>query len=243
MKRYLILILTALIMNSCYYGFYNRKPKTTTKKIRLEKNYNPERLFTYENKSSVTYLDIQDIIGLLNKKLNDSKLCEQKRLKYQSLVDKLNSTRNDGFDIYPAMNPELLKESLPEFDSTKTGYAPLDFYTRGLGMDLTSKKWIPPYGFEPQFVDTLNADRYEGFYEWIITDLILKGKAQVLRKSDNEYQDYVIFEVVDFRDGHGGESLLYKDKKIFMNVDVYSDIVMPDFECMDSTEINNYWGY
>ncbi len=231
------------MMNSCYYGFYNRKPKTKTKKIRLEKNFNPDRLFTYENKSSVTYLDIQDIIGLLNRKIADSKLCEQKRLKYKALVDRLSSAENNGFDIYPAMNPELLKESLPEFDTTKTGYAPLDFYSRGLGMDVTSKKWIPPYGFSPTFTDTLEAVRYNGFYTWIISDLILKGKAQVLRKSDNEIQDYVIYEIVDFRDGHGGESLLYKDKKIFMNVDVYSDIVMPDFECMDSTEIKNYWGY
>lgn len=230
------------MMNSCYYGFYNRKPKTTTKKIRLEKKYNPDRLFTYENKSSVTYLDIQDIIGFLNKKLSDTKLCEQKRLKYKSLVDRLNSTENNGFDIYPAINPELLKESLPEFDTTKTGYASLDFYSRGLGMDLTSKKWIPPYGFEPFFVDTLNADRYDGLYDWIITALILKGKAQVLRKSDNEYQDYVIYEIVDFRDGHGGESLLYKDKRIFMNVDVYSDMILPDIECMDSTELEQ-WGF
>lgn len=240
MRKFLILISIALFMNSCYYGFYNRKPKTTTKKIGLERNYNPERLFTYENKSSVTYLDIQDIIKLLNKKLDDKKLCEQKRLKYNSLVDRLNATENNGFYVYAAMNPELLKKLLPEYDTTITGYVPMDFYSRGLGVDLTAENWIPPYGFEPIFVDTLNADRYERFYDWIITSLILKGKAQVLRKSDNEYQDYVIYEIVDFRDGHGGESLLYKDKKIFMNVDVYTDMILPDFECMDSTEIKQW---
>ncbi|MBK8806480.1 MAG: hypothetical protein IPO21_07505 [Bacteroidales bacterium] len=243
LRTFLILIFTALITNSCYYAFYNRKPKTTSIKIRLEKKHNTERLFTYENISSVTYLDIQDIIKLLNKKRNDSKLCEPKRIKYKALIDRLSLSDRNGFDIDPSTNPVLIKKWVPNFDTTKTGYAPLDFYSRGFGADLTSKKWIPRYGFEPIFVDTLCADRYNELYTWIITDLILKGKAQIFRKSDSTFQDFMIYEIEDFGDGHGGEDLLFRDKKFFMNVNVYSDIFMDDFECMDSTEMKNYWGY
>ena len=37
-------------------------------------------------------------------------------------------------------------------------------------------------------------------------------------------------ETEDFRDGHRGVGLLLKNKNIFMNVKIYYDIVMPDFE-------------
>jgi hypothetical protein len=220
---------------------YPRKPKTITRRINLEKSINPDRLFIYENKSSIIYLDIEDILRLLDNKLKDKSLCEQKQIKYKDLIIRLRKNKKNGFVIIPTMKSADFNKMVGDLDTVKTGYAPLDFYSRGLTFVVSNSQWIPPYGYVPHYSDTLNSIKYDGFYEWIVSDLILKGQASIYRKSENELQDFVIYEIVDFRDGHGGESLLFRDNKIFMNVDIYSDLVMPDFECMDSTEIKQ-WG-
>jgi hypothetical protein len=230
------------LVTSCYFGKYPKKPITTLQPIQLGSNRIPERLLTYENKGSITYLDINDIIRLVDSKLKDKSLCEQKRINYNKLLAGLKNNGKDGYVIIPTINPSSIKEMMSNMDTTKTGFAPLDFYTRLLGVDLNNAPWIPPYGYIPQFTDTLNSIKYDSFYDWITTELIIKGKAKIYRKSENKFQDTVYYEIVNFRDGHGGESLLFTDKKIFMNVKVYTDMIMPDFECMDSTELKaNGW--
>ena len=72
--------------------------------------------------------------------------------------------------------------------------------------------------------------------------MIVKGKATLIRKSNNEIEEKVIFRRVDLKDGHGLDDLLFTDEKYFFNVNLYSDIIFPDFECLENEEIKKWIG-
>ncbi|HNW98672.1 MAG TPA: hypothetical protein PKK00_09725 [Bacteroidales bacterium] len=241
-KQLIVSLVLACFLSSCVvYVLRSHKPKYITKKIKLNNKNQDDYFVTYENRSAIIYLYKHDVVKLLEHKLKNKKLCEQRQLKYNELLKKIIALDKNAFVIIPSDKLPEMHDFKIKFDTTKTAYAPLDYYAKSIAADI-NYNWIAPYGYVPQYTDTLNAVKFGDFYYWIAAQLILDGKAKVFRKEKKEFQDYVLFETVDFRDGHGGKSLLYDDKNIFLNVAVFTDMRGPDFECMDSTQIKKYWG-
>jgi hypothetical protein len=93
--------------------------------------------------------------------------------------------------------------------------------------------------FTPQFTDTTNTVFYANFPSWIISDMILKGKAKIFSKQKQKNQDFMYHKIV--RSGYGNsEAILFSYKSTFLTLKYMSDVVSPDFDCMDSTELKRY---
>jgi len=43
-----------------------------------------------------------------------------------------------------------------------------------------------------------------------VSNILLSGKALVYNKGADKFEENVVYEIVDFNDGHGGESLFLK---------------------------------
>jgi hypothetical protein len=235
MKKYGLVIMLIIFFFDLGFSQLNPTIYQKTKKIKLS-NIESKAYLAFENYSSIIYLDKRNVIDNLRKHLNNKMLCELRRLNYNKILQRLNSSDSCFFIIEPTMSPEILSTfgGLPNLD-TITGYQPLDYYAERLQMNI-SKDYIPPYGFRIE-IDTLGKSHLYKYYTWMISELVLNGKAKIYNKEDKKYEKIVYFKVVRF-EGHGGETLLFSNKKPFYSVDTYSDIILPDFECGD-----NYEGY
>lgn len=101
------------------------------------------------------------------------------------------------------------------------------------------KNFIEPYGFH-SIIDTLGKSEIKELKNWMISELCIDGKCLVLDKRNNKLVDSIYYEIIDFKDGHGGESLNFADKKPFFNVKVYTDIRWTYFDCMTKKEIEEW---
>ena len=191
--------------------------------IRLDTVYNPnERYIEFENKVALILLDTKNFLNYTSEKLNDTLLCLPKKQYLKSLVDTINQCPTNLYFIESMMSPKLWKQfSLPKSKKYK-------------------KAFIPPYGYESK-LDTINKKRFKTLKNWVLSDLCINGKCLIFDKRINSFVDEIFYLITDFKDGHGGENLLFEDKKNFFNVKIYSDIVRPDFDCMSDDEIKEYY--
>jgi hypothetical protein len=135
-------------------------------------------------------------------------------------------------DIVEMLNHSKISHYLIEKEIT-----PQEYQRYRLPKPKTYKKnFIEPYGYS-LIVDTVGKSEIKGLKYWMISELCLSGKCLVLDKRNNKYTDTIYYEIIDFKDGHGGESLNFADKKPFFNVKAYTDMAWPDFDCMTKDEI------
>ena len=181
-----------------------------------------ERYIEFENKDALILLDIKDFLNYASNKLNDTTLCFPKRQYLEGLMDTINYYSSNLYFIESMISPEIWKQ---------LSYPNLRNY---------EKTFIHPYGYESK-IDTVNKKRIEILKTWIISDLCINGKCLIIDKRLNSFVEKIFYLITDFKDGHGGEKLLFKDKKKFFTVDVYSDVKWPDFDCMSSDEIREWY--
>lgn len=216
---------------SCYSQF-NPRISRKIKHIKLN-SFEAQSFFAYENSISIIYLDKYLLIKQIQKHLENRKLCDLRRKNYTKILSRLSNNDSSFFVIEPTMSPEELKLfGLPNID-TITGYKPLDYYASKIKKDI-SINYVPPYGFNIE-LDTIGKIHLEKYFIWMISDLVLKGNAKIYNKESKNFEKRIIFEIVSF-EGHGGETLLFPKGTSFFDIDTYSDIVMPDFECGDDYE-------
>lgn len=214
--------------------------KTTTKEIELKFDSN-NGFIVYENINSVIFLDKEKALKVITERLKQKKLCQQRKIKYNKMLSIFKDSQSRNlFYFEKAINYELISKDIPNINSTYS-FAPLDFYSRSLKKDIVHE-YEKPYGYKPYFTDTINSIKINNMYDWLVVDLLLKGKGKVYNKQSEKYETKLIYEIFSTGDGHGGKNLLFENKNLFFNVAVYSDNILPDFECMDSTEIQQFWG-
>ncbi len=203
-----------------YLGsMYNAKYSTKTI-IKLETIVDENQSCVYfENSKAIITLSTKCFLDYAKEKLENDSLCNQKKNDLRSVLKQLNN--NSLFYIEEKMSPELYKRlKYPKPKKYKEDF-------------------IEPYGYEV-VTDTTNKMKAQNLKHWMISEMCIKGKCLVFDKSTKLNVDAIYYIVTDFKDGHGGESLNFIDKRIFYNVDVYSDIIFPDFDCMSETEINEF---
>lgn len=234
MKNYLILIIGIVIISS-FQGLCQRNPKVDkkTKKINLVP-LEQKPFFVYENSVSIIYLEKSLVLNSLRKNLENKELCPLRKANYTKIADRFEKDDSSFYVINPNLSPEILEGfgDIPDTDQL-TGYFPLDYYTQTVKFSI-STNFIPPYGYIPE-LDTSQMIRLEKYYEWMISELLLKGQAMVYNKMTKSLEKEIYYEVVHF-EGHGGEQLLFSNHELFFIVDTYSDIITPDYECGDDYE-------
>jgi hypothetical protein len=239
-SKLIILIILIKIIASCSHSYYGPQPRIETKVIPLHFEPN-QNYISYENKKAIIIIEKDKAIALIKNRLKSKHLCEQRRLKYNNLLNTMiESPKQNMYYIEPTIDYNEVNAILPIMDTTY-GFSPLDFYARSVKNDL-SLHFIEPYGYLSQSADTLNAVKIKIIYDWVITDLLLKGFGKVLNKYTGNYETNLLYNIYLTGDGHGGESLLFQDKSLFFNLATFSDIIEPDYECMDSIELKQYWG-
>jgi len=183
---------------------------------------NNERYIEFETNNVLILFDINDFLNYASYKLNDTSLCFPKKQYLEFLMDTIKCYHaNNLYFIESMFTPESWKQmSLPNSKKYK-------------------KTFIPPYGYESK-IDTVNKKRLITLKHWIISDLCINGKCLILDKRQNSFAEKIFYVITNFKNGHGGEQLLFEDKKPFFNVAVYSDIILPNFDCMSSDEIKKW---
>ncbi len=230
----ILLILFIFITTSCSYIYHNHRMKTTTKEIELKFDSN-NGFIVYENNNSVIFLDKEKALKVITERLKQKKLCQQRKIKYNKLLSIVKDSQGRNlFYFEKAIDYEVISKDIPNINST-SGYAPLDFYSRSMKKDIVNE-YEKPYGYKPYFTDTVNSIKINNMYDWLVYDLLLKGKGKVYNKQSEKYETKLIYEIFTTGDGHGGESLLFENKNLFFIVDVYSDNILPDYECMETIE-------
>ena len=214
--------------------FYPLKRQEINKKIKLRKDIPAENCITYEDSTIFVYLNRNDILELLKNRINNSNLCPIKIERYKKLYDILDELNTNGYVIKP--------NDLLDYKGYLFNLKSIDTFAYSYESYLDNYVLRTKYGFEPQFSDTVNSIKVKYFPDWIVTNLIVKGKATLIRKENNDIQDKVIFRRVDLKDGHGMDDLLFTDEKYFLNVNLYSDMILPDFECLGNNEIKKWIG-
>jgi hypothetical protein len=193
-------------------------------------------IFIYENYNSIIFLDKMKVIEKINKHLENVNLCEFRRLNYNNILQRMKNSDSSFYAIQPTISPDILAKMRISPDlNTNTGDKWLDYYAKKIKMDI-SRDYIPPFGYKIE-IDTIGKSCLEKYYSWMISELVLDGDAKIYNKFGKKYESTIYFEIVSFA-GHGGETLLFSDKKPFFSVKSYSDVRMPDRECGD-----NYKGY
>ncbi len=228
MKK-LAIILTIIILSSCkttsemsYKEFSDSLSEyRTTKLIELDTTLKTDKNYIeFENRNSVIYISIDKLISYAQERRNDS-ICKPKKLVLAEIITELTNSKSNYYYIE--------KETTPE------RYRKLKFHKP----NRYKKNFIEPYGYSIE-IDTIGKYEIKFLKYWIISELCIKGDCLVIDKRNNEYADTIYYEVIDFKDGHGGESLAFSDKKPFFNVEVYTSIAWPDFDCMTKEEIENW---
>jgi hypothetical protein len=230
MKTHTIILGLLIIPFFSAFGQMYGKVDRKVEKIKLV-TFDEKPFLVYENLVSIIYLDKDLVIKSIKTRLEDNELCELKRKKYNTILNDLTSKDSSFYAINPAEAPN---EDTRNIDK-ETGFFPLDYYSKLVQLNI-SKNYVAPYGFKVS-VDTSNLIHLKKYYDWMISDLVLKGKAKVFNKKSERFENEVKYEVVHFDGAHGGEQLQFSDNSLFFIVDSYSDVIMEDGEC-DEEYIN-----
>jgi hypothetical protein len=175
----------------------------------------------YETKLAIIYLNNRDIINFLTEQSQLTDLCEKKKENYSKLLEFYSTDeRRINYIIIPTRDASKERE-LPS--TRKTGFAPLDFFTSLVWLDLSSP-YIPPYGYKPTYIDSSNYFKMDTLYKSIVNELLVKGKGQVFNKTNQSFEKVIYLETLDFHYGHGGRNFLFPDKGMFYNLDWYGDV-------------------
>jgi len=195
----------------------------TSKSINLETTINSDSNYIeFENRNSLIILKQTKLLSSAKIWLMNDSLCIQKQKDIKTLIDKVENSVNGFYFIESMITPSEYKQF--EYPSYKQ----------------YQKKFIYPYGFEIE-VDTINKVQLKELKDWMISKMCISGDCMVHDKRTKTMVDSIYFDIVDFKDGHGWETLVFKDKKPFFNVKAYSDVAWPDYDCMSNEEINSYW--
>lgn len=178
----------------------------------VSKNY-----IEFENRNCVIFISVDKFINYAQKRINDS-ICIPKKTAFNEVLEILNISKGNHYLIENEISPEHYR---------KLHYPNPNRY---------KKNFIEPYGFAT-IIDTVDKAEIKRLKNWMISELCISGLCLVLDKRNTVFVDKIYYEIIDFKDGHGGESLKFSDKKPFFNVKVYSDIAWPDFDCMTKEEI------
>ena len=218
MKHKFVFLLLPLIIscsstrNTVTYSKYNTYTLIHLDTIK-ESN---EAYIEYENSVAIILIKIKDFVDFADNNIESGSLCKVK-------IEALKNMKNiicQGKEFYVMkknISPnEYKRYSLPNYEKYR-------------------KNYIEPYGFSV-ITDTINKEKI-AMEEWMISNICIKGNCLVLDKRTNYFSDKIYYIITDFKDGHGGENLHFKDKMIFHKVAVYSDIAWPDFDCMTDEEI------
>ncbi|WP_423130522.1 hypothetical protein [Gaoshiqia sp. Z1-71] len=193
----------------------------TTKLIRLDTIHEIHHDYIeFENGVSLISISVDEFINYAQKRINDS-ICNAKKIALNGILEMLNQSKGNHYLIEKNFTPEEYKRYL--YPKPKT----------------YKKNFIEPYGYS-LIIDTVGKSEMKELKYWMISELCLNGKCLVLDKRNTKYTDSIYYEIIDFKDGHGGESLKFVDKKPFFNVKVYSDIIWPDVDCMTKEEIEEW---
>lgn len=180
-----------------------------------DKNY-----IEFENRNCVINISIEELITYAQERRMDS-ICQTKKLVLEEIITNLINSNSNYYYIDKEISPEQYKE----LKYTKPGRY--------------RKIFIEPYGYS-SMIDTIGKFEFELLKNWIISEMCIEGKCLVMDKRNNDYTDTIYYEVIDFKDGHGAEYLTFSDKKPFLNVEIYSSILWPDFDCMTKEEIEKW---
>ena len=202
----------------------DRKIDKKVEKIQLV-TFDERPIIVYENLVSIIYLEKKLVTKCITTRLEDSKLCELRRKNYSILLNNLNKNDSSFYIINPA---EALTEETKGMDK-ETGFFPLDYYSKLVCFNI-SKEYIAPYGYKVA-TDTLNLIHLKKCFDWMISDLALKGQAKIFNKKTGKYEKEIKYEIVHFDGAHGGEQLQFNDNSLFFIVESYSDVIMEDVEC------------
>jgi hypothetical protein len=223
----LYLYISLSILSGCktadisYRAIYDSMDKyRTLELIRLDKEKSYNRTLQFENINSVIYFSAEEFLDYACKKLKDS-ICLPKKTALSQIISLINA----GEDSYYLLEKEIKPKEFRQFHYP--------------GARRYQKNFVEPYGYNV-FSDTIKKTKIIELKYWMISDMCLEGKCKVLDKRGNNYMDSIYFQIIDFKDGHGGESLHFADMKLFFNVKVYSDVAWPDFDCM-SLEDYDKW--
>jgi hypothetical protein len=181
--------------------------------------------FVYENLVSIIYLEKDLIVKCIKTRLEDDQLCELRRKNYNMILKDLTENESSFYKINPAEAPSEETRGMDK----KTGFFPLDYYSKLVCFNI-SKKFVAPYGYKVS-IDTSNLIHLKKCFDWMISDLVLKGQAKIYNKKTGKYGKEVQYEIVHFDGAHGGEQLQFEDNSLFFIVDSYSDMIMADGEC------------
>ena len=181
--------------------------------------------FAYENLVSIIYLEKDLVINGIKTRLEDRTICELRRRNYNVALK--NLTKNDS-SFYIIIPSEAPTEETKDMDK-EIGFFPLDYYSKLVCFNI-SKKFIAPYGYKVA-MDTSNLIHLQKCFDWMISDLVIKGQAKIFNNKTGQYEKEVKYEIVHFDGAHGGEQLQFNDNSLFFIVESYSDMMVKDGEC------------
>ena len=225
MKTRTFLILALLIIP--FHAAFSQMNGKIDKKVEQIKlvSFDEKPFLVYENLVSIIYLEKSTLINCIKTRLDDKKLCELRRKKYNLILDDLSKNDSSCYIISPATAPTEFTNSIKE----DYGYFPLDYYGKLVCFNVC-KNYIAPFGYKVS-TDTSNLMHIKKYFDWMISDVVLKGQAKIFNKKTGNFEKEVKYEVVHFDGAHGGEQLQFKDNSLFFIVESYSDVITPDREC------------
>ncbi|WP_439882404.1 hypothetical protein ACSX1A_04390 [Pontibacter sp. MBLB2868] len=222
-----VLILVVFMMVSCKatdssQGDYAQfADKELVRLLQIDTTANQ---FIYENSNALIFIPLSVLQSYIAENLSDKNLCQEKKNDLSKLNKQIRTIEGDAnlFNI----------EHLPAPD-----------YHKDMGRRYYKeykKQFIEPYGYAPLTkISEPNVKASES-YRWIVSDLLLLGKASVFNKAERKFEENILYENVILEDGLGVESLLFKEGRQFFLVKAESHIAWPDFDCLDSLEMRNY---
>lgn len=229
MDRLIFIILLTTTLLACkptaeftYRKFSDSLSKyRTTKLIELDTlKEQHQNYLEFENRNSVISISVDKFIEYAMKRVHDS-ICTPKKMALNEMLGRLGNSKKNYYFIESEIEPE-------------------DYKKRGFPKPRKNKnKFIEPYCYQC-LIDTAGKSRLTELKHWIVSEWCISGKCLVLDKRKGKYVDSVYYEIIDFKDGHGGESLKFADKKPFFNVKVYTDVAWPDFDCRTEAEIEEW---
>lgn len=180
-----------------------------------------DRYIEFENMNSRIILRTDKVLNYAIAKKTDSSLCMQKKSDLSGLIDLILNSSNEFYLIESKISPPDYKRlDFPRYKKYK-------------------KTFIQPYGYKIE-TDTTNKVRIETLKHWMISEMCVNGDCFIWNKMEKKYTEIIYYEIIDFKDGHGSEDLKFMDKEPFFNVNIYSDIVWPNFDCMSLEKIKNW---
>lgn len=230
MKTRTFLIIGLLIIPfHAAFSQMNGKIDKKVEDIKLA-TFDEKPFLVYENLVSIIYLEKSLVINCIKTRVDDKKLCELRRKKYNLILDNLTKNDSSCYIISPAVAPTEFTNSIKE----DYGYFPLDYYGKLVCFNV-SKTYIAPYGYKVS-TDTSSLMPVKKYFDWMISDLVRKGQAKIFNKKTGNYEKEVKYEVVHFDGSHGGEQLQFKDNSLFFIVESYSDVIEADRECEEESQ-------